>query len=121
MSASTALVAANSVGIGNGNIFAGGTISAGGDVATQNVGKTFAVKSGANSLSGTVTLTAGAGTISSTAIDANTVIVLTLKTLGGAITAQPYVDTITPATGCTIAGGGAGNTSTYNWVALKVN
>lgn len=92
-----------------------------GHFTTETVGKTLRVKSGSNALAGTVTLTAGAGTISSTAIDANTVIVLTLKTVGGTIGGQPYVDTITPATGATVTGGGASNTSTYNWVALKVN
>jgi hypothetical protein len=79
------------------------------------------VKSGTNALAGTVTLTAGAGTISSTAIDTNTAIVLSLKTVGGTIAAQPYVATFTPGTGCTISGGGASNTSTYNWVGIKVN
>jgi hypothetical protein len=91
------------------------------DFVTSVAGGTVKIKSGTNALAGIVTLTAGAGTISSTAIDANTTIVLTLKTVGGTIGGQPYVDTITPATGCTVAGGGASNTSTYNWVALKVN
>lgn len=90
------------------------------DFTTSIVGKTLKVKSGTNSLAGTVVLTAGAGTIASTAIDANTVIVLTLKTVGGTIGGQPYIDTITAGTGCTVAGGGASNTSTYNWVAIKV-
>ncbi len=87
---------------------------------TNVIGGTLAVKSGSNALSGTVTLSSGAGTIASTAIDANTVIVLTLKTASGTFTQQPYVATITPATGCTVAGTATDN-STYNWVALKVN
>ncbi len=102
-------------------IISGTDVVAVGNLATDTVGKTLLVKSGTNALSGTVTLTAGAGTISSTAIDANTVIVITLKTVGGTILGQPYVDTITAGTGCTLAGGGASNTSTYNWVGLKVN
>lgn len=97
------------------------SIAATGAITTGTVGQTIGIKSGANALAGTVTLTAGAGTISSAAIDANTAIVLTLKTLSGTIGGQPYVATITPATGCTIAGGGGSNNSTYNWVALKVN
>ena len=91
------------------------------DLTTSIAGKTLKVKSGTNALAGTVVLTAGAGTITSTAVDANTVIILTLKTLSGTIGGQPYVATITPATGCTIDGGGASNNSTYNWVAVKVN
>lgn len=99
---------------------AGAVQFAAGDVSTTLIGKTFLVKSGSNSLAGTVVLSSGAGTIASTAIDANTVIQFTLKTASGAITQQPFVATITPATGCTVSAG-VGDNSTYNWVALKVN
>lgn len=88
--------------------------------STATAGTTYAVKSGSNALSGTVTLASGAGTISSTAIDANTVIVFTLKTASGTFAQQPYVATITPGTGCTVASTVTDN-STYNWTALKVN
>jgi hypothetical protein len=91
-----------------------------GAVTIETVGQTLAVKSGTNALSGTTSaLVAGEATIASTAIDADTVIMLTLKTLGGTIGGQPYVNSITPGVGFTITGGGASNTSTYNWVALK--
>lgn len=92
-----------------------------GDIATTTVGKTVKIKSGSNALAGTVTLTAGAGTISSTALDANTVIVLTLKTVSGTVGGQPYVDTITAGASATLVGGGGSNNSVYNWVAMKVN
>jgi hypothetical protein len=64
---------------------------------------------------GTVTLTGGEGTIESAAISANSQVSITLKTVGGTIGGQPYVNTITPGTSLTLAGGGASNTSVYNW------
>jgi hypothetical protein len=95
--------------------------STAGNLRANGIGKTLLVKSGSNALAGTVTLTAGAGTISSTAIDANTVIVLTLKTVSGTVGGQPYVEAITAGASATLAGGGGSNNSTYNWVAVKVN
>ena len=66
--------------------------------------------------SGTVgPLTSGGGTIISAAVSANSKLILTLKTVGGTIAGQPYVATITPGTGLTLDGGGASNTSVYNW------
>ena len=65
--------------------------------------------------SGTTTLAAGASTIASAAVSANTKLTLTLKTVGGTIAGQPHVATITPGTGLTLDGGGASNTSVYNW------
>ncbi|MEO5712988.1 MAG: hypothetical protein ABIT37_05830 [Luteolibacter sp.] len=102
-------------------VAADGSASSPGNFTTTAVGKTLAVKSGTNALAGTVTLTAGAGTISSTAIDANTVINITLKTVSGTVGGQPYVSAITAGTSATLSGGGGSNNSTYNWVAEKVN
>jgi hypothetical protein len=86
-------------------------------VAIGPAGSTLSVKSGTNACAGTVTLTAGAGTITSTALDVNTVIVLTLKTASGA-NAYPQVSTTTNSATIT---GLATDGGTYNWVALKVN
>lgn len=83
-------------------------------------GFTLRVKTGTNAKSGTFTLAAGAATIANTNWTANSVVIMTLKTLGGTILAQPYVATVTPATGFTVAGGGASNTSTYNYVIVEV-
>ncbi|MEY2878209.1 MAG: hypothetical protein RLZZ15_589 [Verrucomicrobiota bacterium] len=106
---------------GGGATTVSGVLTSTGGLVTSVVGKTLSVKSGTNSLAGTVTLSAGAGTISSTAIDANTVLVITLKTISGTVGGQPYVSAITAGTSATLAGGGASNNSVYNWVALKVN
>ena len=89
-----------------------------GDVALSTAGKTVSVKSGTNALAGTVTLASGAGTITSSAIDVNTVIVMSIKTLSGSFDHAPSV--IVSAGSATIDGHNADN-STYNWVALKVS
>lgn len=68
---------------------------------------------------GTFTVTAGAATVVNATVTANSAIVITLKTVGGTIGGQPYVDTITPTTGFTVAGGGGSNTSTYNYVIIE--
>lgn len=69
--------------------------------------------------SGTTVLVAGASTVANTAVTANSQVLLTLKTVGGTIAAQPYVATITPGTGFTVAGGGGSNTSTYNYAIIN--
>ena len=113
------LTAATTVGIGGGNINAGGTITAGGNVVVNTAGSTVTIKSGSNALAGTVTLVAGAGTITSTAIDANTVIVLSIKTSGG--TPSVYHPNVAVAAGSATITGLATDTSVYNWIGFKVN
>jgi hypothetical protein len=62
-------------------------------------------------------VTSGAATVSQTKVTANSLILITLKTVGGTVAAQ-YVATITPGTGFTVAGGGS-DTSTYNYVVIN--
>jgi hypothetical protein len=50
-------------------------------------------------------------------VTANSIIVLTLKTVGGTVGAQPVIDTITPGTGFTVKGS-ASDTSIYNYAIL---
>lgn len=74
----------------------------------------------------TVTIPAGAFawdstvTISSTAITANSVLCISLKTSSGVITMQPYATAVTAGTSYTIAAGG-GDNSTYSWIILETN
>lgn len=75
--------------------------------------------SSGSSKRGTFAVTAGAATVVNASVTANSVIVITLKTVGGTIAGDPYVDTITPTTGFTVAGGGGSNTSTYNYVIIE--
>ena len=66
---------------------------------------------------GTVTLNSGSAvTVANTNVTANSIILLTLKTVGGTV-AAPYVATITPGTGFTVNGGGS-DTSVYNYLIL---
>jgi hypothetical protein len=83
------------------------------------LGKSVTVKSGTNALAGTVTLTAGVGTITSTAIDTNTVIVFSEKTAGG--TPGLYQPLATVTSGSATVTSAVTDTSTYNWIAFKIN
>ncbi len=53
-------------------------------------------------------------TVADVNVTANSVILATLKTIGGTVGAVPAVKTITPTTGFTIAGS-ASDSSTYNY------
>jgi hypothetical protein len=89
-----------------------------GAVSLSTAGTTVSIKSGTNAAAGTVTLTGGAGTITSTAIDVNTVIVMTIKTKSGSFDHAPSV--VVAAGSATIDGHNS-DASTYNWAALKVD
>lgn len=86
-----------------------------GKVATD----TITLKQGANGKTGTVTLNGATPvTITNSSITANSGIIFTLKTVGGTVGAYPAIQTITPTTGCTVAGS-ALDTSTYNYHILE--
>jgi len=89
-----------------------------GAVSLSTAGTTVSIKSGTNAAAGTVTLVAGNGTITSTAIDVNTVIVMSIKTKSGSFDHAPSV--VVAAGSATIDGHNSDD-STYNWIALKVN
>jgi hypothetical protein len=89
-----------------------------GAVSLSTAGTTISIKSGTNAAAGTVTLSGGAATITSTAIDVNTVIVMSIKTKSGSFDHAPSV--VVAASSATIDGNNSDN-STYNWIALKVN
>jgi hypothetical protein len=89
-----------------------------GAVSLSTAGTTVSIKSGTNAAAGTVTLSGGAATITSTAIDVNTVIVMSIKTKSGSFDHAPSV--VVAAGSATIDGHNS-DASTYNWVALKVD
>lgn len=65
--------------------------------------------------SGTFTANgASAVTVANTAVTANSIIVFTLKTVGGTVGAYPAIKTITAGTGFTVAAT-ASDTSVYNY------
>jgi lysophospholipase L1-like esterase len=94
-----------------------------GSITTETIGKTVGIKSGTNALSGTFTANGATPVaVATTAWDANCVAVITLKTIGGTVTSQPFVSSVTAGAGTGFSvTSAAGDTSTYNWVALKVN
>jgi hypothetical protein len=66
----------------------------------------------------TVTLNgASVVTVADASVTAHSVILFTLKTVGGTVGAAPVVDTITPGTGFTVKGT-ASDTSIYNYRVL---
>lgn len=92
------------------------SVSAGFSIAT--VGKTVSIKSGTNALAGTFTLVAGVATVASSAISANAVIQVTLKTPIGTRAGLPDI-VPTAGTGF-VATAVSTDLSVYNWVALVV-
>jgi hypothetical protein len=65
---------------------------------------------------GTFTCSGGAATVANTNVNAGSLVLMTLKTVGGTV-AAPYVATITSGTGFTVTCGGS-DTSVYNYVIL---
>lgn len=104
---------------GNLTVAGTGTSSFAGPVSLGTAGNTISIKSGANAASGTVTLVAGTATITSTAIDTNTVIQFSEKTAGG--TPGVYQPLAAVRAGSAVVTSAATDTSTYNWIAMKVN
>lgn len=56
-------------------------------------------------------------TVSETALTANSIVIFTLKTVGGTVGAYPAIQTITPGTGFTVACT-ALDTSIYNYTII---
>jgi hypothetical protein len=90
-----------------------------GNVSLSTAGKTISIKSGTNAAAGTVTLSGGSATITSTAIDVNTVIVMSVKTSSGTI--GDHTPSVKVNAGNAVITGSSSDASTYNWIALKVN
>lgn len=73
---------------------------------------------GVRTKGGTVTLNGATPiTIVDPGVTANSIILFTLKTVGGTVGGGADIETITPGTGWTVQGT-ALDTSTYNWVRL---
>lgn len=56
-------------------------------------------------------------TVANAAVTANSLVLITLKTVGGTVGAIPHAATITPGTGFTVVGS-ASDTSTYNYALI---
>ena len=82
-------------------------------------GDGFILVGSANGRSGTFTLSGGTATVSNTSVTANSVILVTLKTLGGTRAGNP--DIVPTASTGFVATGGGSDTSVYNYVILDKN
>lgn len=107
----------------NARLFNGGGVAIGAGVTDPGVGNlqiggVILVKSGTNSRAGTFTLVAGAATVANTAVTANSVVLVTLKTAGGTRAGIPDI-VPTASTGFVATAVGT-DTSTYNFVILEV-
>lgn len=56
-------------------------------------------------------------TVANAKVTASSIIVFTLKTVGGTVGTPPQIETITPGTGFTVQGA-ASDTSTYNYLIM---
>jgi hypothetical protein len=91
----------------------------GGDIVLATVGKGLNIKEGTNARMGLATLSAGAITVSTTAVTANSRIILT--TQGGTLTniGAPYVSARTAGTSFTISSTNVLDVSDVAWVILE--
>lgn len=89
-----------------------------GNPIQTTIGNTLQVTSGTNAKAGTFTLVAGVATVANTSVTANSVIQITLKTLGGTRVGNP--DIVPTATTGFVATGAVGDTSTYNYLITEV-
>jgi len=79
---------------------------------------THPIRNQVGRLTGTFTATEGTDvTVVAPEVTADSVIVITLKTVGGTVGAVPVIQTITPGTGFTVDAD-SGDTSVYNYVVL---
>lgn len=79
---------------------------------------THPIRTTVERLTGTFTANgASSVTVAAPEITDASVVVITLKTVGGTVGAVPAIKTITPGTGFTVAGT-ASDTSVYNFVVL---
>jgi len=88
-----------------------------GNILVNTPGKTIEIKEGSNACKGTVTLVAGAATVSTTAVGTNDMIVLSPFTAGGTPGSIPF-PTITNGASFSLAGLST-DTSTYKWLIVK--
>jgi hypothetical protein len=56
-------------------------------------------------------------TVADANLTANSNVIISLKTVGGTVGAQPHLETVTPGTGFTVQGT-ASDTSTYNYLIV---
>jgi hypothetical protein len=93
-------------------------LTCGGDFSLTALGKTIKVKEGSNAKMGATALTAGAATVSTTAVTASSRIFLTCNTPGGT-PGFLRVSARTAGTSFTITSSSGSDTSTVAWLLLE--
>lgn len=89
-----------------------------GDVTLGALKRLSTVIAGKDISAGTFTANGtSAVTVANTAVTANSIIIPTLKTVGGTVGALPAIKTITAGTGFTVAAT-ASDTSVYNYIII---
>lgn len=87
-------------------------------LTVSTAGKGISIKSGTNAKAGTsAAMVAGTISVSTTAITANSVVILTQKAIGGTPGAL-YVSSISIGSGFTIKSTSSTDTSTVNWIIM---
>ena len=94
------------------------TISAAGQLAGQTVGTGLSIKEGSNAKMGISTLVAGTVTVATTAVTANSRIMLTTQVPGGTV-GYVYISARTAATDFTITSLNVLDTSDVAWVIIE--
>jgi hypothetical protein len=118
-STDAAVIFSGGVGIAK-KLYVGTDGNFAGNISITTAGKTVSIKSGSNAKAGTFTLSSGAATVSNTAITANSVVCMSLKTASGTIDRAPYLTAITAGTSFVVEAG-SGDNSTYNYIIIEVN
>lgn len=96
-----------------------GTVTSAGSIVYSTAASGPTLKRGANGRVGTFTANGVTPvTVSNTSVAVSDAIIISLNTVGGTVGALPAIQTITAATGFTVAAT-ALDTSTYNYCILK--
>lgn len=95
-------------------------LTSGGNIGTATAGNGVVIKEGSNAKSGVATMAAGLVTVSTTAVTANSRILLTIQTPGGTV-GSVYVNTKTAGTSFQIKSTSATDTSTVAWFIYEAS
>ncbi|ONH30622.1 polysaccharide deacetylase family protein [Pseudofrankia asymbiotica] len=105
---------------GSGNLAANVSLKTDGDLIVGTAGNGLLVKEGSNACLGTATLVSGSATVATSAVTANSRILLTPQNLSGVGTPQPMaVSARVAGTSFTITSASASDTSTVGWMIVE--
>jgi hypothetical protein len=104
----------------SGNLAANVSLTTSGNLIASTAGNGLQVKEGTNARLGTATLASGSATVSTSAVTANSRILLTPQNLSGVTSPQPVgVSARTAGTSFTISSASSSDTSTIGWMIVE--